>query len=76
MFQNATTSTPDQGDEADICPQGYYCTQGTSVPASCPPGTYGASTGLENITQCTACTAGQYCEQYHLTAPEDDCSAG
>ncbi|KAF6036715.1 hypothetical protein EB796_004987 [Bugula neritina] len=74
--ENATTSTPNQGAEADVCPQGYFCPVGTSVPEPCVPGTYGDAAGLSNVSQCTPCTAGQFCEQYQLSAPEGDCTAG
>ena len=28
---------------------------------NCPAGTFGASTGLHNVTECTPCTPGSYC---------------
>ena len=49
---------------------GSYCPEGTDGPLSCPPGTYGAATGLRNVSECTACTAGSYCTTPGLTAPE------
>lgn len=43
------------------CPIGSYCpsTSNTNVP--CPEGTYGNSTGLTSVTQCTTCSVGLYC---------------
>lgn len=39
-------------------------------------GTYGATTGLANDTDCSECTIGMYCETVGLTAPTGDCAAG
>ena len=39
-------------------------------------GTYGATTGLANSTDCADCTIGKYCETSGLTAPTGDCAAG
>lgn len=49
---------------------GSYCTEGTASPTACPPGTYGAATGLRNVSECTQCTAGSYCTTPGLTATE------
>ena len=49
--------------ENDLCPFGHYCLLGSIAPFACPPGTIGASQGLENITQCTECPMGFYCPQ-------------
>lgn len=49
---------------------GSYCPEGTDGPLSCPPGTYGATTGLRNVSECTPCTAGSYCTTPGLTTPE------
>lgn len=43
---NATSATPDQGDDANICPVGHYCPEGTGEPVNCPLGTFGNDTGL------------------------------
>lgn len=39
-------------------------------------GTYGATTGLANYTDCSDCTIGKYCETTGLTTPTGDCAAG
>ena len=49
---------------------GYYCSEGTTEPFGCPPGTFGASDGLTNSSECTPCHPGKYCEQYANTANE------
>eukprot|EP00698_Gefionella_okellyi_P007559 TRINITY_DN1855_c0_g1_i3.p1 TRINITY_DN1855_c0_g1~~TRINITY_DN1855_c0_g1_i3.p1 ORF type:complete len:3930 (+),score=866.22 TRINITY_DN1855_c0_g1_i3:1305-13094(+) len=41
------------------CTRGYYCEGGSSAQA-CPAGTYGASTAMTAVTQCTSCPAGTY----------------
>ena len=55
---------------------GYFCVTGTSVPAPCPLGTYGNSTGLRASTDCTPCPGGYYCDGLGLTTPRDVCDAG
>ena len=46
---------------------GYYCVEGTTEPAGCPPGTFGATEGLKDVVECTPCHPGKYCENYGLT---------
>ncbi len=60
------------------CPQGYYCPLGTGdyKVNPCLPGTYGAATKLVQQTDCTACTAGQYCTNYGQSAATPSCAAG
>ena len=44
-------------DVADPCKQGYYCPEGTGADLQpCPTGTFGNTTGLGKVTQCTECT--------------------
>lgn len=59
-----------QYNPRDLFVTGSYCPEGTDGPLSCPPGTYGATTGLRNISECTPCTAGSYCTTPGLTTPE------
>lgn len=59
----------------------FYCVLflilGTGINwQSCPSGTFSNQEGLYEKGQCTACTAGQYCQGEHLTAPTANCSAG
>uniref|UniRef100_A0A7S3JP84 Chitin-binding type-2 domain-containing protein n=1 Tax=Aureoumbra lagunensis TaxID=44058 RepID=A0A7S3JP84_9STRA len=60
------------------CPQGYYCPEGISdyTKYPCPYGTYGAQTLLQAASECTPCSAGQYCNGEGLSEPTGDCSAG
>ena len=45
------------------CPVGYYCVNGTGYnPAACPAGTYSNTTGLAEVSQCTPCDPGYYCQ--------------
>ena len=45
------------------CSSGYYCPAGSSIPTAhaCPQGTYSPATGLYDVSQCLACTPGNYC---------------
>ena len=47
--------------DQEQCPAGSYCPQGTQSPTPCPEGTYSNTPELYNITQCTDCDPGQYC---------------
>lgn len=44
-----------------ICPVGNYCPVGSGAPTPCPRGTYTNTEGLANVTQCTSCDPGKYC---------------
>lgn len=44
--RNATSGTPNQGIDANICPVGHYCPKGTGEPFNCPLGTFGNDTGM------------------------------
>ncbi|XP_069122179.1 multiple epidermal growth factor-like domains protein 6 [Argopecten irradians] len=62
---------------AQDCPNGYYCPAGTGINwMSCPSGSYSDQSGLYQVDQCKACTAGMYCQGEHLTVPTANCSAG
>ena len=55
-----------QGDgtvKREICPQKFYCPEGSDLPEKCPPGTYviAGQTGLQAPTDCQICPTGQYC---------------
>jgi len=58
--QGAMTSTPQQGQYADVCPHGHYCTEGTDEPFKCPLGTFANTTKLRAAADCTPCTPGMY----------------
>ncbi|KAJ1432528.1 hypothetical protein B484DRAFT_327254, partial [Ochromonadaceae sp. CCMP2298] len=70
---------PDSGMTAYqnyTCPAGYYCAEATSSPTRCPPGSYSPLTGNRNVSQCTPCTSGYYCELDGLTEVTGPCDAG
>ena len=59
------------------CAQGFYCPASTGVDSiPCPAGTYGSRTNLGDVSECTSCTAGQYCSLTGLSEPNGLCSAG
>lgn len=65
------------GQTPELCPLGFHCPAGTGSDwQSCPPGTFGASLGLQNVTECSQCTGGYYCHVANLTAPAGPCDAG
>ena len=61
-----------------ICPQGYYCPNGTSFSTQfpCPNGTFSNLTGLAESSQCLDCTPGHYCGEPGLVQPSGLCFAG
>ncbi len=48
FFSGAKSATPDQGSDANICPRGSYCLQGTDEPEPCPAGTFSNALGKFN----------------------------
>lgn len=61
-----------------VCPQGSFCPEGTRFGGEflCPNGTYGNSSGLSSLSQCTECDGGRYCFPSGLTSPAGLCDAG
>ena len=58
----------------DLCTQGYYCPAGTGYnKLACPSGTFGGREGLVEITECSNCTAGSYCQGNGLSKPSGVC---
>lgn len=57
---------------------GYYCPAGTkySTEYPCPLGTFSNVTGLQNVSVCTACPGGYFCDQLALTEYSKTCQAG
>jgi len=43
--RNATRATPDEDTNANVCPKGRYCPEGTGEPQKCPKGTFNNVTG-------------------------------
>lgn len=46
-----------------LCPQGYYCEEGTGVPhgSPCPAGTAGGQLGQTSRAACKRCAEGRFC---------------
>lgn len=59
-----------------ICPAGSYCPDGSPSPTPCPRGTFSTTLGLANVTQCTQCTPGSYCNGTGLNGPTNICNEG
>ena len=72
----ATVSNPNDGTTGVICPAGFYCPSGIYEPVACPPGTYRALTGGQSLTDCTQCTATEYCPSAGQTSASIPCPAG
>ncbi len=62
----------------DPCRTGHYCPRGdiNPYPVPCPNGTFNAQTGLEKVSECQACTAGDYCTPEGLSATAGPCPGG
>ena len=58
------------------CTRGYYCITGVSSPEPCRIGTFGNSTGLKRIEDCSPCSPGYFCDGMGLPAPRGPCDPG
>lgn len=67
---------PKGSAEPIVCPRGFACPTGVGNPEPCPPGTYGETTGLRRLEECSPCDGGSYCDGYGLQAPKGLCSPG
>ncbi|XP_049431864.1 signal peptide, CUB and EGF-like domain-containing protein 3 [Epinephelus fuscoguttatus] len=56
-----------------VCPQGFYCPDGTSTPEPCPEGTYSSRSALSDGSQCSPCGGGRYCTGVGLSEPSGSC---
>lgn len=43
------------------CPIGYYCEEGAQQPIRCPEGTFTNETAAKQMSECTVCQPGKYC---------------
>lgn len=59
-----------------ICPRGFFCPLGTSIPMPCPIGTFNHQQGSSSDNACTACTQGFYCDREGISSPTDLCTQG
>ena len=46
--------------EPELCTKGSYCPTGSSMPTTCPAGTFGAESGLTSAAECSPCPAGSW----------------
>ena len=58
----------------ETCPTGYFCVSDTTMPASCPAGTFRDTPGAEALTDCLICPVGYYCPI--ATTNPTKCAAG
>ncbi|XP_028320851.1 uncharacterized protein LOC114474630 [Gouania willdenowi] len=58
-----------------ICPEGFFCEQGTSKPSPCPPSTYHLRKGGQRLEECSPCPAGYFCPHSATVNPRV-CGAG
>lgn len=64
-------------DSATECPAGFYCPQGTGADyIPCPAGTYNPTLGRTQLSECTQCDGGKYCQFTGQANYSGDCSAG
>ena len=59
-----------------MCTRGFYCITGIDDPEPCRIGTFGNSTGLKQIEDCSPCSPGQFCDGFGLPAPRGPCDPG
>ena len=60
-------------ESRELCNQGYYCPSGTQSTNEnpCPAGRYSSQYGLTDVSECSICPPGSYCNgsSPHTTAP-------
>ncbi|XP_019743139.1 signal peptide, CUB and EGF-like domain-containing protein 3 [Hippocampus comes] len=59
-----------------LCPQGFYCPEGSSTAQTCPEGSYGSRSALSDESECSLCGAGWHCDGVGLTKPSGICKGG
>ena len=64
------------GADANVCPEGSYCPQGTTEPISCPKGSYSNQTALTAASECQDCPAGEFCDSVGMTTTAGLCTEG
>ena len=84
-YNGSYTSQPDknidppnrEGDPiGEICPTGFYCTEGALDKTACPNGKFNPQQGAYNADGCIDCSAGKFCDGSQTTGDGDDCPAG
>ncbi|XP_074536526.1 uncharacterized protein LOC141798463 [Halichoeres trimaculatus] len=72
----AFTPSPLDSVTGFLCPPGFSCSVGTSVPEPCPKGTFSEKSGLVDKSQCHSCSPGFYCSESGLSAVSGPCLPG
>jgi hypothetical protein len=72
----AQTATPKDAITGNICPYGYYCEVASIYPKPCPRGSYSRKLGLTDVSECTDCVRGSYCNSRAGTSVTSTCMAG
>lgn len=64
-------------DRTDACPAGYFCPGNIGFDwKACPQGTYGPTTMLATVEECTQCDGGFYCSEPGLVNVSGPCAPG
>ncbi|KAL8270980.1 hypothetical protein Esti_005101 [Eimeria stiedai] len=71
----ATEGISELGDE-HICPEGHYCTQGSSSAIPCPAGTYNPHKGSVSSSDCQPCPGGILCGDTGTSSLSIPCPRG
>ena len=58
--------------QADVCPPGYYCPEGTGYRFSnpCPVGFYRKLSAAVSVQDCSVCFSGHFCDVLGLADPK------
>ncbi|XP_037836575.1 multiple epidermal growth factor-like domains protein 11 [Kryptolebias marmoratus] len=72
----AFEQSPSDNLTGSLCPPGYFCPVGTSVPKLCPKGTFSEQGGLVDSSQCQSCSPGFYCSESGLSTVSGPCLPG
>lgn len=75
-YKNDDPSPIGEYPRGDYCPLGYYCSEGTINPFTCPNGTAGKDTGGRDSSICGPCPAGKYCTVSGGTSVALPCPVG
>ncbi|CDJ50229.1 hypothetical protein, conserved [Eimeria brunetti] len=59
-----------------LCPSGYYCPPGASMPLACPVGTLRVHRSGRELSACDPCPEGKYCPSPGLSRDAGACAAG
>lgn len=60
-LEEADAHKPDITDKAYACPLGFWCGEGTQSPVLCPIGTFTNTTAAKQVSECTVCQPGKFC---------------